>query len=157
MIELVFATHSTSLDNERGTATGWLPGALSPTGRDQARALETAVLAFDGDPTPRFVDWRLRECNYGDLNGRPTAEVHGSRLAHLDVPYPGGESYRDVVTRVDSFLADLRPRWDGARVLLIGHSATRYALAHLLTGADLASTLATPGDWQPGWSYTVQR
>jgi broad specificity phosphatase PhoE len=29
---------------------------------------------------------------------------------HVDVPFPGGESYRDVVARISSFLDDLRRR-----------------------------------------------
>ena len=41
MLEIVFETHSTSEDNERGVATGWLPGRLSEHGKDQARALGT--------------------------------------------------------------------------------------------------------------------
>lgn len=175
-IDLVFATHSTTLDNEHGIATGWLPGELSAVGREQARALgeryrdavdvvfssdlaratQTAALAFDGSALPAFLDQRLREYNYGRLNGHPAAEVHATRLAHPGVPYPGGESYLDVATRVESFLADLRQRWPGARVLVIGHAATRYALDYLLAGADLARTLAAPGEWQPGWEYVVR-
>jgi broad specificity phosphatase PhoE len=38
-VELAYETHSTSVDNERGVATGWLDGELSELGRDQARAL----------------------------------------------------------------------------------------------------------------------
>jgi len=38
-IELVFETHSTTVDNEQGRATGWLPGQLSEQGRGQARRL----------------------------------------------------------------------------------------------------------------------
>lgn len=38
-IELVFESHSTTLDNEQGRATGWLPGQLSVQGRMQARDL----------------------------------------------------------------------------------------------------------------------
>ena len=38
-IELVFETHSTTVDNEQGRATGWLPGQLSERGRAQARQL----------------------------------------------------------------------------------------------------------------------
>jgi hypothetical protein len=37
-IELVFETHPTTVDNERGHATGWLPGQLSEQGKAQARA-----------------------------------------------------------------------------------------------------------------------
>ena len=36
-IELVFETHSTTVDNEQGHATGWLPGQLSDRGRTQAQ------------------------------------------------------------------------------------------------------------------------
>ena len=35
-IELVFETHSLTVDNERGIATGWLGGALSDGGRSLA-------------------------------------------------------------------------------------------------------------------------
>ena len=38
-IELVFETHSITEDNELGRATGWLPGRLSPRGRELAREL----------------------------------------------------------------------------------------------------------------------
>ena len=38
-IEPVFETHSTTVDNEEGRATGWLPGRLSARGRTQAQAL----------------------------------------------------------------------------------------------------------------------
>ena len=38
-IELVFETHSTTVDNEEGRATGWWPGQLSARGRTQAQQL----------------------------------------------------------------------------------------------------------------------
>ena len=48
-VQLVYETHSLTLDNEDGVATGWLPGTLSPAGREQARLDEmpadTSVLA----------------------------------------------------------------------------------------------------------------
>lgn len=174
MIRIVFETHSTTLDNERGSASGWLDSPLSEAGREQARALgarrrevdavftsdlgralETATLAFEGTDVQRFTDWRLRECDYGALSGRPAAEVHGARLSHLDHPYPDGESYREVVARVASFVADLGPRWEGGRVLVIGHSATRFALDFLAGGADLSRVLAEPGGWRAGWEYDL--
>jgi hypothetical protein len=37
--QIVFETHCTTEDNEKGVATGWLPGRLSATGREQAAAL----------------------------------------------------------------------------------------------------------------------
>lgn len=38
-IEVVFETHALTEDNERGVATGWLPGRLSARGRDNAVAM----------------------------------------------------------------------------------------------------------------------
>ena len=38
-IEIVFETHSTTTDNERWIASGWLDGQLSPLGRRQAKEL----------------------------------------------------------------------------------------------------------------------
>jgi alpha-ribazole phosphatase/probable phosphoglycerate mutase len=37
--EIVFETHSWSTDNDRGVATGWLPGRLSERGRALAAEL----------------------------------------------------------------------------------------------------------------------
>jgi alpha-ribazole phosphatase/probable phosphoglycerate mutase len=114
-IELVFETHSTTEDNERGYATGWLPGRLSEQGRrqarrlgqrrtgngitavfssDLARAAEMASTAFGGSGIPVLHDWRLRECDYGQRNGMPAAGLRAGRREHLDQPYPGGESWR---------------------------------------------------------------
>lgn len=175
MIRLVYETHSTTVDNEAGVATGWSHGELSETGReraralgerrrdplpdavfssDRARAIDTARLAF-GEAVPLFLDWRLRECDYGRFTGGPAARIAAERLAHLDDPWPDGESYRGVVARTGSFLDDLRRGWDGRYVVVIGHAATRWALEHLLGGTPLEELVRAPFDWQPGWEYRV--
>ena len=59
---------------------------------DLGRAVETAAIAFDGSGIPALHDWRLRECDYGQLNGMPADEMHRGRLGHLDWPYPGGKA-----------------------------------------------------------------
>ena len=38
-----YETHSTTLDNEAGVATGWLPGELSEVGRQQALTLARRI------------------------------------------------------------------------------------------------------------------
>src|SRR6478752_4694203 len=124
-IEIVYETHSLTEDNERGRATGWLSGCLSASGRanahelgarrrddgidavftsDLARAVETATIAFGDSSIPVLYDWRLRECDFGDRNGMPVEELHPMRFAHLDVPYPNGESWREAIARVGRFL-----------------------------------------------------
>jgi 2,3-bisphosphoglycerate-dependent phosphoglycerate mutase len=175
-IELVFETHSTTEDNLSLLASGWLPGKLSDIGREQAlqlgrrrqhdgidvvfssdlqRALETAEIAFGGTAIPLLHDWRLRECDYGLLNGRPTSEVVAERAAYLEHPYPGGESWHQAVRRVGSFLADLPLRWEGARVLVLGHVATRWGLDHWVNGKGLADLAASEFAWQEGWEYVL--
>jgi broad specificity phosphatase PhoE len=176
-VELVYETHSISVDNERGIATGWLPGELSDEGRrlaaelgrrrrddaiacvftsDLRRAVETAEIAFDGTGIEIRDDARLRECNYGELNGAPVRELE-PRCRFVDEPFPGGESYRDCVENMRAFLDDVVREFDGRRVLVIAHSAQRYALRHLLEGVPLEELLDAPFEWQEGWEYAVQR
>ena len=173
-VGVVFETHATSEDNEAGIAAGWLPGRLSQAGREQARELgerrrddglsvvftsdlrraeETAEIAFAGSSPQVVPDPRLRECNYGELNG--TAEPVHDRTAHLDVPYPGGESWRQAVDRVSGFLQELRRERDGERVLVIGHTATRLGLEMAANGGELGELMAEPFVWQPGWDYVL--
>jgi broad specificity phosphatase PhoE len=175
-VELVYETHSTSVDNERGIATGWLNGMLSTTGREQARALgrrraddgiaavyssdlgravETAAIAFRNTGIPVHHDARLRECNYGDLNGAPVEEVTAVRHLHVDEPFPGGESYRGVVERTRDFLGDVTARHDGERIVVIAHSANRWALDYLVGGTPLEELVAAPFLWRDGWTYLV--
>ena len=103
--------------------------------------------------TPIHRDARLRECNYGTLNGCPVVRLEGRRRQHVDEPYPGGESYRAVVERVRSFLNDVAPAYGGATILVIGHAATKWALDHLLSGFALEELVEAPFEWQEGWLY----
>ena len=175
-LELVYETHAITTDNEAGIATGWLPGVLSERGRetaaelgrrrrrdglaaiyvsDLARALETVAIAFEGSAIPVIADARLRECNYGDLNGMPGSVLERDRSLHDHDPWPGGESYEGVVHRTGDLVADLMDQWDGSRILLVGHSANKWALDHLLLGGDLSALVSAGFEWQEGWEYIV--
>lgn len=104
---------------------GWTDVALTDTGRDQAtmlaeslagvqfdsvwssdlsRAIETARLAY-GEPT---TDRRLRELNFGDLEGSVwdelTASVQAELVAFDGFTAPGGESIAEFKARVIEFL-----------------------------------------------------
>jgi alpha-ribazole phosphatase/probable phosphoglycerate mutase len=102
-----------------------------------------------------FLDWRLRECNYGDLNGALAAEVARVRPRCVKNPFPGGQSYREVVENTRSFLSDLRREFDGRRVCVIAHTANKWALDVLLNGAQLEDLLVADFGWREGWEYTV--
>jgi broad specificity phosphatase PhoE len=118
---------------------------------DLRRAVE---IAFERVEIPVFHDWRLRECNYGRLNGCPAAEVHGDRMRYLDEPYPGGESWRQAVQRVGRVFEDLKDA-SFYRVLIVGHIATRWACDHLLAGVSLEDLAAAEFTWREGWEYDL--
>lgn len=175
-VEIIYETHSLTTDNEVGLATGWLPGELSEHGRrlagelgerhrgeniaavyvsDLRRAVETAEIAFAGGGIPIYRDARLRECNYGALNGMEVAQLAAERHRHIDEPYPDGQSYRQVAVGMRDFLRDLAADWDGSRVVVIAHSANKWALDHLLRGATLEDLVDSPFNWQEGWLYVL--
>jgi len=174
--QIVFETHAISEDNERGIATGWRDGQLSPRGlllaaelgarrhhdglqviftSDLRRAVETARIAFGSTSIPILADWRLRECDYGSMNGQPAVDVHRDRQRYLDTPYPGGESWRQAIARVGGVLPDLRLRWDSSRVLIVGHVATHWALEHLINRVPLEELVAAEFHWREGWEYQL--
>ena len=173
-VEIVFETHSLSEDNHDGVATGWNDGRLSEEGRglalvlgnrrredrisavfasDLGRAVETARIAAEAASVPLLLDWRLRECDYGDWNGAPVPQVHGNRARFADDPYPAGESWRQATGRAASFVDALLPRWEGRRVLVIGHIATFWGLEQRLNGAELSEQLTKPFEWREGWEF----
>jgi 2,3-bisphosphoglycerate-dependent phosphoglycerate mutase len=171
--EVVYETHSTSTDNEAGRATGWLDGELSERGRqaaaqlgerrrdgglaavytsDLGRAVETAEIAFGETTIPIIHEPRLRECNYGTMNGRPRDEVH---TRGVDERYPDGETWREAVERVKEFLDELPRKHEAERVLVIGHMSAWYALESLTKNVPLEDVYGTRMDWQEGWEYSL--
>ena len=89
-IELVFETHSTTVDNEQGHATGWLPGQLSEQGRTQAQQLGrrrtgdqiTAVFSSDlaraaQTASIAFAGRRSRCCMTGGCANATTGSATG--------------------------------------------------------------------------------
>jgi alpha-ribazole phosphatase/probable phosphoglycerate mutase len=176
MLEIIFETHSISLDNERGIATGWNDSALSEAGKraagelglrhlaqppsavftsDLGRAVETADIAFGASDIPIIRDPRLRECNYGELNGTTVDLLEAQRARHIAAPFPGGQSYHQVVEAMQDFLSEIAEGWRGTHVVIIGHSATRWALDNLVNGVPLEESVTAPFNWQPGWRYVL--
>ena len=112
-------------------------------------------LAFGDTGTPLRLDARLRECYYGALKGGPASEVERERMRRISEPFPGRESYRQTVERMRSFLGDVAVGHRSGRVIVIGHSATRWALEHLLKGVPLEELVPAPFEWQEGWTYEL--
>jgi broad specificity phosphatase PhoE len=175
MINIIFETHSTTVDNEAKLAAGWDDVALSALGEQQAKELgerrkdakfdvvfcsdlqrsyRTAQIAFGGK-FPIRQDKRLRECNYGLLNRTPKADVDAMREQCLALPFPDGESYADTSKRMKDFLRDLLKEYDGKTVLIVGHRATQYGLDQWIKGMSLKGAVLAPWAWQPGWEYEL--
>lgn len=175
---ITYFVHGTTVDNERGLASGWSDTALSETGvrqskeltdlvktdfdavfcSDLRRAVDSAQISFGGRCSIT-KDRRLRECNYGDLNGKPDSDFVGGLAAYIDRRFPNGESYIDVQMRISDFLDYLRKTCDGKHVAIVAHRAPQLALDVIIKGmswqqamdADWRKTHA----WKPGWDYTL--
>jgi 2,3-bisphosphoglycerate-dependent phosphoglycerate mutase len=151
-----------------------MPGRLSAAGREQARemgqrrgndgieaiftsdlarAIESVETAFPDAAIPVFMDWRLRECDFGELTGIAPELIEPAE--HIDVAFPTGESQRQAVERVGWFIRDLLARRGWSRLLVVGHVATWRGLEHSINGTPLEQLVATPFEWQPGWEYRV--
>jgi broad specificity phosphatase PhoE len=165
MLTLTYWPHGTTYDNEQGIASGHREAVLSPLGVQQARALGeryretpfdaifssdlqrarmTAELAFGGRGIPLLTDPRLRECDYGGLSGHARAAIDAVRVAHIHVPFPGGESYTQATLRLRSFLADTLRAYDGKRLMVIGHSATLWGLLVLARRMAMEEAMRQP-------------
>lgn len=179
-IHITYFVHGTTTDNEKHLATGWLPGTLSTLGKEQSeklgkqvadqhfdivfcsdlqRAIESAALQFEDKQYQIVQDKRLRECNYGQLNGGPEHIVKARMSDFIDQPFPGGESYRDTEKRLASFLVYLQEHYDGKRVAVVAHQAPQLALDVLLKGKTWQQAIdedwRKKKAWQPGWTYRI--
>ena len=176
MITIIFETHATSVDNEAHLSSGHFDVALSPLGERQARELgerykdeyfdatfcsdlqrsyKTAEIAF-GNRFPIIKDKRLRECDYGDLTQHPSKKVELLKVEHVTKPFPNGESYEDCLKKMKEFLDELKKKYEGKKVMIIGHRATKYGLEYWINGKSLKELVTTSFKWQPGWSYSLE-
>ena len=178
MVHITYFVHCTTTDNERGLATGWLPGKLSEKGLREAhemhdqvagkhfdaiivsdlqRAIETAQIAFAGQTLS--TDDRLREVDYGDNNGKPGKSFKANMNDFVDSPFPNGECYLDVEARMRLLCDDLRKHYEGKSVALLAHQGPQLALDVIIKGKTWQQAIAD--DWrnthayQPGWGYEL--
>lgn len=175
-VKIKYFVHGTTTDNLQKLATGWLPGELSEKGIAQAqalaelikdehfdivicsdltRAIQSANIDFAGRNIKILQDSRIRECNYGDLNGKDNKLVNYSE--HITKPFPNGESMLDVEARVKDFLLYLNKNFNGKKVAIVAHRAPQLAIEVLTMGKTWEQALfedwRNTKNWQPGWNY----
>ncbi len=181
-VQITYFVHGTTTDNEQHISSGWKDAELSELGirqsidlkeqtKDQAfdvvfcsdlkRAHNSAKLAWEG-LYPTIPDTRLRECNYGELNGASSDIVEPMQEEEcITKPFPKGESYEDVKTRVADFLEFLKKNYDGKHVAIVAHKAPQLSLDVLIHEKSWKQALAEDWrktrDWKPGWEYILSQ
>jgi len=180
-IKITYFVHGTTPDNEQHISSGWKDVELSELGRKQAielrdltkdmkfdvvfcsdlkRAHDSAKLAWEGI-FEIIPDARLRECNYGDLNGAPSDIVEPMQEHEtITKPFPKGESYEHVKARMADFVAFLKKNYDGKHIAIVAHKAPQISLDVLLKDKTWKQALAEDWRktkaWRPGWEYEVK-
>lgn len=121
---------------------------------DLKRAVDTVKIAF-GNKYPIITDKRLRELNYGDLNGKLSDVVGYMKKKRIKEPFPNGESYQQAMVRVHGFYKELKEKYPNKIVLVVGHRATQFGLDTLVGGKTLEECLGVSFKWQPYWEYEL--
>lgn len=115
------------------------------------RAQQTAAILNQPYQLPITYDKRLVEISYGQWDGHQNSEL---RAKHPDAyntywndvyPFytkysPDGESFDDVISRVDSFLKDTSKKYPNEKIICVTHGFTVKAAAlDILKPADVMS------------------
>lgn len=178
-IKIIYFVHGTTTDNAAKICSGWKEAELNDLGREQAenlgnisrerndkidiiftsdlkRAIESSKIAFPN--IKKITDNRLRECNYGDLDGKHKEFVIYEE--HINNPFPNGESLKDVENRMREFVDYLKVKYKGKTIGIVAHRAPQLALEVItknITWEEANSNdWRKTGDWKPGWEYVIK-
>ena len=175
-MKIIYYVHGTTYDNASKCASGWKDVELNDLGKEQAinlgkntdykfdelftsdliRAIDSAKLAWP--KINSIQDNRLRECNYGDYDGKDKNLVIYEE--HIINPFPNGESLKDVEKRVKSFVEFLKENYDGKTIGIVAHRAPQLALEVLTKNMSWEDAIENDWRkikaWQPGWKYLIK-
>ena len=176
-MKIKYFAHSTTKDNEMAIRSGWCDVLLSEKGRAQAQSLrrQCAGMAFDAiycSDLERAVDTaeivfpdrevvldsRLREMNYGVLNGCPSSQFPNEEFECIHTRYKSGENCLDVEERVRWFLEEHLLDHQGGNIAIISHKYPQLALEVVCNNATWEEAILNDwrkrGNWQLGWCYS---
>lgn len=174
--ELIYFVHGTTYDNASKKCSGWKQVELNELGKEQAfnlgkvnkdikfdiiftsdliRAIDSANIAFPN--VKKIQDKRLRECNYGDLDGEDKNLIIYED--HIDIPFPNGESLKDVEVRVQSFINDILKEYKGKTIGIVAHRAPQLAFEVITKNISWETANENDwhktGEWKPEWKYEI--
>ncbi len=106
------------------------------------RTRETAEIVRDmftasGKEVQFIPDTRLREQDFGDINGKARVELDAYRKTHEEVLFtrvPGGESIEDIRLRVGEFLYEIDSKHKDEKILIVTHEGTAYSAQNVAYG-----------------------
>ena len=177
--KIIYFVHGTTTDNANKLCSGWKEAMLNDLGREQAkklgniirergdkfdviftsdlkRAIESSEIAFP--EIKKISDSRLRECNYGVLDGKPKSLVIYEE--HVKIPFPDGESLNDVEKRMQEFVDYLKVNYLGKTIGIVAHRAPQLSLEVITKGISwevaIANDWRNTHDWKPGWEYIIK-
>lgn len=178
-VKIIYFVHGTTTDNEQHKSTGQNPGILSELGTNQSkelrnkinldeidlvicsdlqRAIDSAKLTFENSKKI-IQDERIRECNYGDLNGKDSVLVLDEE--HIEIPFPNGESMKDVEKRLRDFCQYLLDNYNNKTIALVAHKAPQLALEVITKNITWEEAIdkdwRKTKSWQPGWEYIIEK
>lgn len=175
-LKIIYYVHGTTFDNASKKCSGWKQVELNDLGKEQAinlgkntpykfdvlftsdliRAKESAKLAFS--KLQSIEDKRLRECNYGDLDGEDKNQIIYED--HINNPFPNGESLKDVEKRLRDFLKYVKENYKDKTIGIIAHRAPQLAIEVITKNISWEEANANDwrktGAWQPGWEYCLK-
>ena len=177
-IKIMYFVHGTTTDNASKLCSGWKEAMLNELGKEQAENLGNIIrdkgIKFDALITSdlqrtidssniafpeynKIIDIRLRECNYGELDGKHKSLVIYEE--HIEKAFPNGESLKDVENRMREFVKFLKEKYKGKTVGIVAHRAPQLALEVItknITWEDaIKNDWRKTGDWKPGWEYII--
>jgi broad specificity phosphatase PhoE/predicted nucleotidyltransferase component of viral defense system len=106
---------------------------------DLTRAKESAMILF-GESYNIIYDYRLRECNNGDLANLTKEEFNikypGLYFASLDLNehYPNGESPQDFYNRVSNLFIELNNKYTNQNLIVVTHGGVYGVLKSMING-----------------------
>jgi len=70
------------------------------------------------------IDSRLREWNFGTMDGE-TGKIIDDYILKSDFgrPFKEGESFKDIIKRINEFSSELAKKYQGKKVILVTHAA----------------------------------
>lgn len=159
-MKIYIMRHGETTLNSKGVMQGWLDEPLNENGRLLAaltgkalkgirfdccysspliRATETAniILRESGNNTSIIVDERIKEINFGDMEGKKITEMGEEGYGFYVDPlhfggFPKGETVNNLCLRTQNFLKEIIAKDDGKTYLVSTHGCSMRAMINYL-------------------------